>query len=91
MSHHTSALAHALPLCLLFAGAAPLARAQPLSSANATPGIILAQQIPRDHGRRISGCDRWDTIIDQRGHRKIFCRDVCYRDDQTCRPVPAPR
>ena len=44
MSRRTSTLAHALAVCLMVAGMAPVTRAQPLSSGKpqASPLIILA-------------------------------------------------
>lgn len=81
MSRHTSTLARALALCLVFAGMVPVTRAQPLSSAEpqASPAIILAQQVDPDAPRRVK-CARW---VDN-GHGKRVCQSWCYSRHELC-------
>ena len=79
MSRRTSTLAHALAVCLMVAGMAPVTRAQPLSSAKpqASPVIILAQGQP---GVPVGAkCLQWGN-----GHTKRKCTQWCYPKYQAC-------
>jgi hypothetical protein len=82
MLRHTFVLAGALALCLMFAGAARVAWAQPFSSVEpASRAIILAQEPPAEPGvPRGAKCVNWVPT----GHGKMRCNSFCYPRYEKC-------
>jgi hypothetical protein len=82
MSRHTFVLAGALALCLMFAGAAPGAWAEPLSSVKpVSRAIILAQQPRAEPGvPQGAKCVGWVPS----GHGKWRCNSFCYPRYEKC-------
>jgi hypothetical protein len=82
MSRHTFTRTGALALCLMLAGVAQVAQAQPLSSAQpqASPVIILAQTYGEPGVPRGAKCVGWVSS----GHGKLRCNQFCYPRYEKC-------
>ncbi len=80
MSPHTFVLAGALALCLMFVGAAPVARAQSLSSVKPQSRVVIVAERGEPGVPRGAKCVNWVPT----GHGKMRCNSFCYPRYEKC-------
>lgn len=82
MSHHRFASTGVLALCLMIAGMAPIAKAEPSSAKpQASHAIVLAEDSRPEPGvPRGAKCASWVPS----GHGKWRCNSFCYPRYEKC-------